>query len=486
MKRNRGQALLSRPRPRPRRASPFGPARPAWYRRHPAGRLRLPGWRRLLLAAVLLAVAFYPLPGPASGQQELPACAGCHQQGASAERWAAPLPGAWTAGGGDRAAAGTTPAGAQGYVAVGGSLAVVGAGRTVTGYALSDGTPKWLTMLSAPAGATIISVRAWPGVVTVGLLGRGRGGATRTEVVLDAATGRQLRRYPAAVFGGAIASSPATTVIIGHTAVTSYNNKTGRIRWRRRTAAAQPWRVDGKTLYLAKSKGGYLGTGPVIALREINTDTGAEQQLGSPPGHPFSGTLASAASGVLLFTSAAEVSAYSAATGGWLWSLPDVVPEGTDPATSLLYLTSATGALTAVDPLTGIVKGSVSGSTAGGSAGMYVVRGGVALGLDSGAGGEAWGYNVAASRVTWTVPGLPWPHYFADISGLGGSAASSGDLVVVTACPHLTATPAPSVGPARSTSLIPASASATGSPSASPSAAPAQVCADPELVALRV
>ena len=57
----------------------------------------------------------------------------------------------------------------------------------------------------------------------------------------------------------------------------------------------------------------------------------------------------------------------------------------------MVYLTVAGGALVGVDPLTGTVRGSVSGATAGGSAGIYVVRGKVALGLDSGQGGEAWG-----------------------------------------------------------------------------------------------
>ncbi len=480
MKWNRGTALLARPRLRPR---------PVARRRAIAS--HLPGKRRLLLAAVLLAVAFYPLSGPAPGQQELPGCSGCHQQPASAERWAAPLSGTWTAGGGNSAAAGTAPAGGQAYVAVGGALAVVGTGSTVSAYGLSDGALKWLITLPARFGATIISVRAWPGVITVGLLGRG---ATRTEVVLDAATGARLRHYPAAVFGGAVAASPTAAVIVGRSTVTSYDNKTGRIRWRRRVPAGQPWRVDGETLYVAQSKGGYLAAGPVTALREINTDTGTERVLDSPLGHPFSGTLAIAASGILIFTSATAVTAYSAATGGELWSLPSAVPEGADPATGLLYLTSASGALTAVDPLTGSVRASVSGSTAGGAAGMYVVRGGVALGLDSGAGGEAWGYNVAAGRVTWTAPGLPWPHYFADVSGLGGSAALAGNLVVITACPHLTATPAPSASstPAASVptlgstaSAIPVSPSASASPAPAPPA-PAQVCADPELVALRV
>jgi hypothetical protein len=87
-----------------------------------------------------------------------------------------------------------------------------------------------------------------------------------------------------------------------------------------------------------------------------------------------------------------------------------------------------------------------------GAAGLYVVRAGVALGLSGGANGAAWGYNMAKGAVTWTSPALPWPHFFSDLSGLGGSAAASGDLVVVTACPH----------PAASSGL----------------------CTDPELVAL--
>jgi hypothetical protein len=87
-----------------------------------------------------------------------------------------------------------------------------------------------------------------------------------------------------------------------------------------------------------------------------------------------------------------------------------------------------------------------------GPAAVYVVRDGVALGLDSGANGQAWGYDLAAGRVTWNSAALPWPHFFSDLSGLGGSAAVSGDSVVVTVCPHLTAS--------------------------------SGICADPELVAL--
>ena len=81
----------------------------------------------------------------------------------------------------------------------------------------------------------------------------------------------------------------------------------------------------------------------------------------------------------------------------------------------------------------------MSSSVANGAAELYVVRDGVALGLDGGANGDAWAYDVAAGRVTWTSSALPWPHYFSDLSGLGGSAAVSGDsdVVVIAACPQL-------------------------------------------------
>src|SRR6202012_3704297 len=93
-----------------------------------------------------------------------------------------------------------------------------------------------------------------------------------------------------------------------------------------------------------------------------------------------------------------------------------------------------------------------SGAAAGQAAQAYVVRDGVALGLDSGAGGDAWAYDVAAGRVTWTSSSLPWPHYFSDLSGLGGSAAGSGDdkVAVISACPQ----PPSSAGPCPDPELV--------------------------------
>ena len=467
--------------------------------------------RRGVLAAALLAVIVIPLPSLATGQQS-PACRGCHAQPVNAERWSARLSGQWTAAGG---AAGTVPVSGQAYVAVGGGIAVVGDGLTVSAYRLSDGAPLWQVTLAAPQGTTILSVRAWPGVVTAGIVSPSD--TARTEVVIDSATGTELRRYPAAVFGGAVAASTQTTVVVGPSSVTSYDNRTGAIRWRRTTGAGQSWHADGGTLYVAESAGGFIGTAPVTGLRVIDLSSGAERTLDSPPGSPFSGTLAGAVDGAVLFTSASGVTAYSGSTGGVLWSVGGAVPEGTDPVGGLVYLTSGSGALTSVDPVTGKVVATVRGSATTGSAGMYVVRGGVALGLDSGADGDAWGYNVATGRVIWTASGLPWPHYFSDLSGVGGSAAASGSTVVIAACPHLAPATPPSPVPARSTSpstsatpsaTATPSPSATGSPSAtatlsgtatgSPHAtatpsptltatpAPVPLCADPELVALNV
>jgi len=416
-------------RRRPRAARP---------RRPPAPRRRLPSlWppvaRRVLLAVVLLAVILFPVTGLVSGSQpQQAACRGCGGAlPAVAQRWAVPLPGTWLAG-----SAGTVPAVGQAYVAVGGGIAVVGDGLTLTAFALNDGRQLWQTTLNGPAGGSIMSVRAWPGAVTAGILAAG--GRTRTEAVVAATNGAELRHYPAAVFGGAVAASLATTVVVGRNGVTSYDNKSGHIRWYHSTGQNKSWQVDGPTLYVAQSDGGYLGSSPVTALEVVNLKSGAERPLSSPPGQPFSGTLAAAADGVALFASASGVTAYSGSTGGMLWSKAGSVPEGTDPARGLVYLTSAAGTLTGVDPLTGQVKTSVSDSGAYQTAEMYVVRGGVALGLDGGANGDAWAYDVAAGRVTWTSSSLPWPHYFSDLSGLGGSAAVSGDsdVVVIAACPQ--------------------------------------------------
>ena len=401
--------------------------------------------RRVALALALLVIVLIPLPGLAADTHpNPPACAGsaCYAQPVSAQRWSIPLSGTWAAGTGPGTTGdgGTVPVNGQAaYVAVGGGLAVVGTGLSLTAYDLEQAGKAWQTTLTAPLGTVIVSVRAWQGVITAGLLAPGD--HARTEVVLNAVTGLEMRHYPAAVFGGAVAASNATTVVIGGTTVTSYNNVTGRVRWQHAITRGQSWQADGGTLYVAEASGGEVSSSSVTALQVINLATGSERILSSPQDEPFSGTLAMAADGSVLFASPTNVTAYSGSTGGELWAMDGAVPEGTDPATREIDLTTAAGTLVGVDPSTGNVRSSLPAATATGAAAVYVVRDGVALGLDSGANGTAWGYDMVKGRVTWTSPPLPWPHFFSDVSGLGGSAAASGDLVVVTACMHLAASP---------------------------------------------
>jgi hypothetical protein len=307
------------------------------------------------------------------------------------------------------------------------------------------------------------------------------------------------------MFGGAVAGSSQYTVIVAPTAVTSYDNATGRVRWRLTTGQVSPaWRTDDGMLYVAESAGGFLGSAPVTALRQINLVTGAQILVRPLEGLSFAGTLSAAFDGVVLFSTAGGVTAYSGTTGAWLWSLGRAVPEGTDPRKQRIYLTREAN-LIAVNPLTGRVTATASGSAVNGSAGLYAVRDGVALGLDQGANGDAWGYNIGAQRVTLAAAGLGWPHFFVDLSGVGGSADPASDLVVIAACAQLApgapvlaspaATPSgtPVSTPAQTAGSPPppgptTSASSTPSPDVSPSAssAPGQGCLNPELVALNL
>jgi len=431
--RRRGRPWAGRPRPRAVRA-----------RRRIARRAgsRRTAWRRIAVALALLALVILPLPVIAADAPAAPphACqgAGCQAQPAS---WSHPLDGTWAAGAraGGTGNGGTVPAVGQAYVAAGGGAAVLGTGLSLAGYRLSDGKPLWRMTLAGPAGTTIMSVRAWPDVITVGLLDPG--GNSRTEVVVSATTGTELRRYPAAVFGGAVAASTAATVVIGPAAVTSYANTTGRVRWTHKIAGNQSWRADDQHLYLTQSPGGGLSSAPVTALKVLNLVTGSVRTLSPPLGRPFSGTLALAVGGAVIFASPSGVTAYSESTGGQLWTKRGAVPEGTDPVSGLVYLISGKGVLLGVDPVAGVAVTSVPGSVATGPSAVYVVRDGIALGLTGGASGQAWGYDLAVGRVTWNSAALPWPHFYSDLSGLGGSASASDGTVLVTACPHLAASP---------------------------------------------
>jgi PQQ-like domain len=484
------------------------------------GRIRLgtagnsPRLRRWALAVVLLGVALMPYPtqGAASAPPAAACRSGCRPGSVpSMVRWTAPLPGSWDVASG---LTGTVPASGLAYASVGDGIAAVGAGLTVSGYSLKTGALKWQdTLTGFPAGAAIASVRTWPGEVTAGVSYRSAGDAgapERTEVVISDAAGVQTARFPAATFGGAVAGSPKYTVVVGARAVTSYDNATGHVRWQRPTGPVAPaWRTDGNWLYVAESAGGFVDSAPVTALRRIDLGTGAELVVQPLEGLAFDGTFSTAFDGVVLFSSAAGVTAYSGTTGARLWSSPGAVPESTDQHPRRIYLTEGSN-LVGVDPLTGRVRATASGSAVSGSAGVYVVRNGVALGLDQGENGDAWGYDLKVQRVTLAAAGLPWPHYFVDLSGVGGSADPASATVIIAACTQLAPSPptqpsasAPSgsapasttspsqapTGPASSspgTSGSSGSASSTPGPGTSPSAAAGagQGCLHPELVAL--
>ncbi len=463
------------------------------------GRIRLgtagasPRLRRWALALVLIGVAVLPYPAQGTaGGAPAPACrSGCRGGGVTSMiAWTRPLPGSWDVVPG---LTGTVPAAGLAYVSVGHDVAAVGIGLTVDAYSARTGAPLWTrTLTGFPAGAAIESVRTWPGEVTAGVSYTRAAHLQRTEVVISDTSGRLTGRYPAAPFGGAVGGSAQYTVIVGPTAVTSYDNATGRIRWQRPTGqVAQAWRIDGSVLYVAESASGFLGSAPVTALRRIDLATGTELTVQPLEGVSFPGTLSAAFDGVVVFSSAGGVTAYDGTTGERLWFIARAVPEGTDPRKQRIYLTQGSN-LVGVNPLTGRITATASGSAINGSAGVYVVRDGVALGLDQGAGGDAWGYDVAAQRVTLTAPGLPWPHYFVDPDGVGGSADPASNTVVIAACaqlgPIIPASPSPSVPATPTSALTVPTAPPTGSASATPgtSASPSvgQGCLRPELVAL--
>jgi PQQ-like domain len=419
---------------------------------------RGPGaWARRAALAVVLAGAAI-IPGHAAGSASSVCKAGrCGSAGKIL--WTRLLPGSWTAS----AADGTVMTQGQAYAAAGGQVAAIGLGLTVAAFNARTGTALWTISLSGqPAGASIESVRAWPGVVTAGVSvpRPRRGRVARTEVVLSARTGAIVGNYPAAEFGGAVAASSVATVVVGPKSVTSYDNKTGKVRWRRRTGLApQAWRVDGRDLYVTVAAGGYLGTAPVTALRQISLQTGG-QRLVRPRGGSFTGTLSGAFDGVVFFSGPRGVTAYSGATGRRLWARGGVIPESVDEVQGRLYLTKGTKLL-GVEPETGA---RTAGRVVRGSSGLYGVRGGVALGMDQGPNGVAWGYDVVRQRVVWTTQQLPWPHYFVDLSGIGGSAAPASSTVLITTCAQLGASAAESGGAAGQAG---------------------QACARPELVAIQ-
>jgi hypothetical protein len=388
--------------------------------------------RRAILVLVLIGAAVVP---GRTGSAASRTCARPHCAApVGTVRWTRVLSGSWVTQDGTQ---GTVPAVGQAYVAVGGGLAALGVGVSVTAYQLSNGRPRWAASLADfPAGSALVSVRAWDGVVTAGLSVPGRiaGTSHRDEVVLSAQTGQRIRVYPAAPYGGAVSADAATTVVVGTTAVTSYANATGQVRWRVPTGpVAQAWRVSGPDIYVTVARDGYLGTAPVTGVVRIDLQTGEHATLGLPRGQPFAGRLSGAVGGAVFFSGAAGLAAYSAIDGRPLWHRAGVVFEATDAGRPTVYVTGGSS-LIGLDPLTG--KVATRAGTLG-AAGLYAVGDGVALGLDEGALGDAYGYRLTTKRVIWTAKDVPWPHFFVDLSGIGGSAAPDGGTVVLASCARL-------------------------------------------------
>jgi hypothetical protein len=403
------------------------------------------GWARLaLLGVVLLGAAV--IPGRATSQQA-PRCAGLRCTAPGSLLWTSALPGSWIAQSG---VSGTVTEPDAAYAADGGGVAVVGSGIEVTGYQVATGKRLWRVALAAlPVGSAIVSVRAFSGVVAVGVQPpAGETGAARAEVILSAATGRQIRVYPAAAFGGAVWADTARTVIVGSAAVLAYANSTGRVLWERSIGAGAPaWRAAGRYIYVTEP--GTAGGMPPV--RQISLMTGAERIVRPRPA-AFAGTLAGVidvprsggepSAAVLMFSGAKGVAAYGL-NGEMLWHQDGGVLELADSPQGVVYLAEGSK-LTGIEALSGTEVSSVAISIA---ASLYWVSDGVALGLDQNALGEAWGYSLTGRRVAWTSVALPWPHFFPDLSGLGGSASGAGDVALLAACALVGAAPAAAAAP---------------------------------------
>ena len=199
-----------------------------------------------------------------------------------------------------------------------------------------------------------------------------------------------------------MAADAAATVIVGAHAVTRYANRTGALSlWSLPTGSGGAGLAGGRQLPVRHGRRrGYLGAAPVTALRRINLRTGAERliQATAPclrrarSASPSTGWSCSRAPAVSLPT--ARPPAPACGTGG------PGSPESVDVRQRRLYLLVG-NALVGVDPATGPGWPRSPAPTAE-SAGLYGVQAGAVLGLDRGALGKAWGYDVATQRVLWT------------------------------------------------------------------------------------
>jgi hypothetical protein len=336
---------------------------------------------------------------------------------------------------------GTVPSLDAAYAATGGGVAILGEGLEVTGFQLHTGVRMWRTTLTdVPTGSSIVGVRAFAGLVAVGVQPPAGQTPERYEVMLSAATGHVIRTYPAAVYGGAVAADGSSTVVVGPSAVTAYANSTGHVLWSRGTGPpGQTWRVSGQYVYVAQA-GSPSG---VLLVRRITLSNGAVQVLRPAADNAFPGTLSAVTDDMMLFAAGGGVYAYSGETGALVWPRASSALELVDAGSGTVYLASG-NALAGVDVHSGLLLSRATLSVAGS---LYWVAGGVALGLDQDALGDAWGYDLGSRRVLWTSAGLPWPHFFTDLSGLGGSASPSDDVVLLASCARIGAT-ATATGPA--------------------------------------
>ena len=381
--------------------------------------------RRALLVVVLIGAAV--IPGRASSDQA-EHCSGVRCRSAGSVLWTHTLPGSWLAEPGE---AGTVPSQNGAFAAAGGGIAVVGTGTTVTAFLEKSGRQIWQVSLSdIPPGSVIVGVRAFPGAVAVGVEPDGGPSSGRDEVILSAATGGELRTYRAAAYGGAIEASRTSAVIVGAHAVTDYVNATGRVLWARAIGPDErTWRLSGPYVYVE------AGSGPgsaakVMVLRRISLRNGAERVVRAHAKTGFAGTLSEVVDGDVLFATDQGVEAYDGTTGRRLWLRMSADVELAESGQGIAYL--ATGSrLIGVDVATDQVVSRAPMSVA---SSLYWVSGDVALGLDENGLGEAWGYNLATRRVVWSTPSLPWPHFFVDLSGLGGSASPGSDLMLLATC----------------------------------------------------
>jgi outer membrane protein assembly factor BamB len=384
--------------------------------------------RRGALGLILIAVVLFP-GGTAATKAKVCQAQRCQANGAIS--WSRPLTGSWLTSGGIE---GTVYADGQAYAAVGSGIAAIGFGLTLDAFDEANGFPRWKTTISAvPTGSAIMSVRVWPGVITVGVAvaaAQAAGLPAREEVVLDAVTGKQIRAFPAAWSGGAVSATAKRTVIVGPRAITCYRNGNGNVVWRDPTGpAGQSWQLDDGDLYVSVSASGEIGTAPVTAVRQVDLRDGSERLI-EPAGRSFHGQLSGALDDELLFSSPRGLRLYSQATGRLTGFRAGAVPQVFDPLQQVLYV-EVSGALIGVDPITGEDE---RGTAYPGPPGTYGVRDGVALGLDAGANGAAWGYNIAKKHVSWTTRALPWPHYFVDLAGIGGSLDEATGMVLLLTC----------------------------------------------------